>query len=280
LAEYEGNANLAEVLDDLRTLPFLAPRRVVVLRDADSFISANRSHLEDYLAEPCPTGTLVLMPKTFPSNTRLYKRVAEIGRCIACQPPKAFALPKWLVERARDAYNKRLDNEAARQIVDNAGNNLGLLDGELAKLALYVGTRPTITVDDVAALVGHHREEKVFGLLNAMADGDIKTAMQLWEDVWQTDRAAPHRAIGGIAFGVRRMLEAHVELHSGKHADYVARRLFTDPARLRQRLQVFTPQRLTRQLRDLSDADVASKTGGVSVRTSIERFILEHSAAS
>ena len=40
-------AELAEVLDELRTLSLLGGRRVVVVNDADGFISAHRSALED-----------------------------------------------------------------------------------------------------------------------------------------------------------------------------------------------------------------------------------------
>ena len=40
------DANIAEVLDELRTMPFLAEKRVVLIKDADPFISANREYLE------------------------------------------------------------------------------------------------------------------------------------------------------------------------------------------------------------------------------------------
>jgi len=281
LSEYEGDeAKPADVLDDLRTLPFLSLRRVVIVREADGFITANRPHLEAYLVEPCETGTLILECRSFPSNTRLYKRVAAIGECIECKAPKGYLLPKWLTDRCRSEHGKRLDDDAARFIVDQVGDNLGLLDNELIKLSLYVGSRQGIALEDATALVGQHREQKVFGLLNAMADGDRTTALRLWEEVWQTDKAAPHRAVGGIAYGVRQMLSAHDMLRGGSTADVVARRLYTDAARLSQRLRVFTQDRLRRQLSQLCDADVASKTGIESVQTAVERFIMEHTAAA
>jgi len=50
-----------EVLDELRTLPFLTDKRVVVVRDAEKFVSDNRVLLEKYFDAPCPTGILVLV---------------------------------------------------------------------------------------------------------------------------------------------------------------------------------------------------------------------------
>lgn len=279
LSEYEGAiAELATVLDDLRTLPFLGPRRVVIVREADSFITAHRASLEEYLAAPSSTGTLILECRSFSAGTRLYKNLEARGGCIKCEGIRSYALPAWLIERAQKEYGKRLDPDAARSLVDHVGENMGMLDGELGKLAVYAGKRTNITPEDVEKLVGHDREQKVFGILGAMAVGDRAGAIRLWEEVWQTDRAAEARAIGGIAYVVRQLLDAHRQIQGGASAFALARRLFLSEDRLKAQLRVFTPERLRRQICDLSEADLAGKTGVRSVRTSIERFILEHSA--
>src|SRR5262245_14136416 len=92
LSEYDGARDVesggpefAAVADDLATLPFLADRRVVVIRDADRFVSGNRERLERYLSAPAPTGTLVLVCRSFPKTTRLYKAAAAIGRLVECK---------------------------------------------------------------------------------------------------------------------------------------------------------------------------------------------------
>src|SRR5438132_14136540 len=60
LNEYDGSGSveLASVLDDLRTLPFLSERRVVLVRDADAFLTRYRQELEEYLESPSPSGVL------------------------------------------------------------------------------------------------------------------------------------------------------------------------------------------------------------------------------
>src|SRR5690349_14407939 len=64
-------ATWAGVLVELQTLPFLSPRRLVVVESADPFVSAHRSQLEKYVGQPAPHGVLVLDVKSWPSNTRL-----------------------------------------------------------------------------------------------------------------------------------------------------------------------------------------------------------------
>src|SRR6516165_6155292 len=63
----------AAVHDELATLPFLGPRRLVVVEDADPFVTRERARLEKYFAEPSAPGVLVLTVKSFPSNTKLAK---------------------------------------------------------------------------------------------------------------------------------------------------------------------------------------------------------------
>src|SRR5690349_17053737 len=68
-------ANLATILDELATLPFLTPRRLVVVENADPFVTRFRPALEKYVADPAETGTLVLDVKAWPANTRLAKLI-------------------------------------------------------------------------------------------------------------------------------------------------------------------------------------------------------------
>ena len=45
-------ATWSAVHDELETLPFLSPRRLVVVDNADPFVTRHRSALEKYAAEP------------------------------------------------------------------------------------------------------------------------------------------------------------------------------------------------------------------------------------
>lgn len=282
LSEYDGSSaslELAAVLDDLRTLPFLTARRLVLLRDADGFISRYRSELEAYTETPSSTGVLVMECKSMPANTRLYKRINNVGRIIKCETIKPAAVPSWIVKHGRSAHGKTIDTKAAALLCDQIGADLGLLDAELQKLAMYVGQRTSITADDVEALTGRCREEQVWGILSAMAAGDRAKALAAWEQVWQTDRAASARAIGGLAFTVRRLLAAKKAQEAGAPIDELRRTLmiWRDDRRLMTELAAFSTSQIEQMLCRLLEADVAAKTSTASVRSSIEALIIEMS---
>jgi len=161
--------------------------------------------------------------------------------------------------------------------VEQLGDEPGLIDAELSKLSTFVGERPSITEDDIAALTGHLREEKVFAVTDAMASGDTASAMAHWEQVLATDRAAPARAIAGLAWGVRRLLEARRAYANGATPFELSRKLFADPETVRRRMELVTVEQLERQQADLLAADLAVKTGASTIELAIEKFIVAHS---
>ena len=276
----EGDrAELAEVLDELRTMSLLGGRRIVIVGDADAFISENRKALEDYCAAPAPEGSLVLLCNTLAANTRLYKAVNKIGRVVRPESPKGRGVVSWIQNRARTPHGKRLGGPAAQMLQDYVGVSLGALDAELSKLVTYIGERDEIATSDVAALTGRHREEKVFAVTDALDVGDAAGALSHWQQVLATDRAAPARALAGMAWGVRRLLDASRQWRDGADIQTLARSMYTDPQILRQRLQRASLEQLAARQKDLLAADLDVKTGLTTVESAIEKFIITHTVA-
>lgn len=277
---FEGDrAELADVLDEVRTPSLLGGLRAVIVDDAEDFISKYRSALESYCANPSDTGCLIFDCDSLPKNTRLYKAVAEKGEVISCEPLKGRALVSWITQRAGKAYGKQLSDAVATQLRDHLGDSLGLLDAELGKLAAYVGQRAEITTDDVRKVTGQLREETVFAVTDAIASGQTAAALRLWEQVLATDRAAQGRSIAGLAWAIRRLLETRRAWDGGASLRTLAPKLFVEPSVLEARLSRCTARQLERQLQDLLEADEAIKTGKSTIEVAIERFIVKHAGA-
>src|SRR5580698_4342714 len=101
--DVEGEtAELAEVLDDLRSFALFGGGKVVVIRDAEEFVSRFREQLEEYVAEPSSSAVLVLRMASLPSNQRIYKAISKTGTIVPCQPPKD--LTGWTIERGKKEH--------------------------------------------------------------------------------------------------------------------------------------------------------------------------------
>lgn len=166
-----------EVFDELATVAlFGGGQRLVIVEDADDFVSENRAALEDYVAQPRGAGTLALVVDSWPSNTRLAKAVAATGLAIECKFPAAAAVLKWLVAWARNRHRAKLERDAAELLLEIVGPEMGLLDQELAKLAAAAG-QAAITAELVQQLVGGWRAKTAWDMLDAALEGRTRQAL-------------------------------------------------------------------------------------------------------
>ncbi|MBN1910775.1 MAG: DNA polymerase III subunit delta [Pirellulales bacterium] len=209
LTVFEGpKATAAEVFEELTTVAmFGGDRRLVVVDEADEFVSANRPALEDYVAGPSRSGVLLLQVKSWPANTRLAKAVAAEGLTVQCTAPTAGRLATWLRKWAKQAHRVALEPAAAEMLVELVGPELGLLDQELAKLAVSTGPDATISPETVQQMVGSWRAKTAWDMLDAAMAGDVRQAMS------QLDRLllageSPIAVLGQIAASLRRFAAA------------------------------------------------------------------------
>lgn len=201
------DADLADVVDALLTVSMWNPRQLVLVEDADEFVTKFRAGLEKYLERPAKKSALVLDVKSWPSNTRLAKKTAEIGLPVDCGPLKPADLQTWLVEQARTRHGSKLDRQAAQLLVELAGTDLALLDQELAKLAAYVGESHEIDSQSVEKLVGGWKAETTWKMLDAARDGQVGAALQLLDKL-VTAGEHPLKLLGGINYVYRQLAQA------------------------------------------------------------------------
>jgi DNA polymerase-3 subunit delta len=206
LSTYPGDkATFAAVFDDLKTMPFLSPRRLVVVEDADPFVTRERDRLGTYFAAPSALGVLVLTVKSFPSNTKLAKQLPDAG-LITCQAPPLPRLTEWCLAWSAACHGKPLTRDAARLLVELVGADMGQLDQEMEKLAIYAGSAEKIDTEDVDTLVGNRRAEntwKIFDLIGAGQSAEALTFL----DRLLTQGEEPMKLLGAFSAQLRRLAQ-------------------------------------------------------------------------
>jgi DNA polymerase III subunit delta len=200
-------ASLADVFDEVRTLPFLAKARVVVVENADPFVTAHRRELEAFAEKPSRSGHLILSVKSWPSNTKLAKLVEKVGLAIDCKSPSVRELPSWLISLAKVRSRVALDRNAADLLLELVGPEVGLLATEVEKLAVYVGERKQIVRDDVAAMVGAGQAQKIWSAIQAATTGDGERALHTLDLLFSANES-PHEMLGAIRFSLLKTYQA------------------------------------------------------------------------
>ncbi len=221
VASLDATAELADVLDELRTLPLLAPHRAVIVRDADAFVAAYRGQIEEYLESPSDTASLILMVSSWPKNTRLYKVVDQCGKAIDCSVPETGDLSKFLRDAAAQR-GKQIAPAAADLLGQWIGADLAALNAEIEKLSLYVGDRETISPEDVSAVVSATAGPAAFALTNALTAGDGRKALESLDGMLTT-RGEEFKVLGMIGWHLRKALRARQLIAQGSSPDAALR---------------------------------------------------------
>jgi DNA polymerase-3 subunit delta len=178
--------DLSDVLDELFTLPFFSKKRLVIVEDADTFVTKHRKDLEAYVQKPSASGILLLQVKQWTATTNLAKLVDKLGmtlECSALRDKDTAKLVAWLIDYAQTRCDARLDKGAANLLVDLAGLEVGILASELEKLAVYAGSSKKIDRGDVARMVGAGRVETIWKALDAATTGQGAAAMELIDNL-------------------------------------------------------------------------------------------------
>ena len=174
---------LATVLDEVCTLPFFSRRRLVVVDDADVFVTKHRKDLELYVGNPSTSGSLLLQVKQWPATTKLAQLFEKAGLSINASAPRETDLVTWLTQLARTRFGVQLPVDSARLVLELVGPEAGLLAAEVEKLAVYAGDSKRIERDDIAKLVGGGRVETIWKALDAATTGQGPLALELLENL-------------------------------------------------------------------------------------------------
>ncbi len=157
---------------------------VVLIEHADTFVTAHRPQLEQWASKPHSDCLLIVEVKTWMSSTKLAKAAAALGPAIECGVPSKGAeagkfkrsAAKWLAGRARDEHQTQIDSGAVETLMDLLPLSLGLLDQEIARLAL-LAEGGKITHKVVVDNVGGWRIRQTWDMIDAAADGKTADAL-------------------------------------------------------------------------------------------------------
>jgi DNA polymerase III subunit delta len=166
-----------EVHSLCNTLPMLAERRVVVLRDVEGWKRKTKGKAEflRYLERPSLETVVVLVQGS--AEDAEDKELSRGAYTVKFDPPSTELAEKWALRRAGQ-LGLTLDPEAARHLVRSVGSDLGPLQSELAKLAALPSSE-MLTPERVGELVGIRHGETLWDWREAVLNGESGPAVTL-----------------------------------------------------------------------------------------------------
>ena len=281
----ELNENLMEnpstdaLIAAAETLPFLADKRLVVVREHPALAGKAEAdeRLTEYMAHVPDSCVMVFLCRgKADARKKLYRAIQKHGAVVTFSPLGDAELNAWII-RSFTALGKRCAPQTASLLAFTVGNDTALLRAEMEKIAALCGEREDVADEDVRAVATRSIECTVFEMVDAVVAGQQGKAFGLLRDMLTTgsDR------LGILAMLLRQFrLMQHIKIMQYEKVP---------PADIKQRLGIkpFAAERCMRQAGGYTGGQVKKavqiclnteymvKSGGYNEEGALETAMLE-----
>jgi DNA polymerase-3 subunit delta len=171
-----SDLSLGALVEHAEALPFLSPKRVVVVEGMAARLEqkgrgqepALLGQMREYLPRMADSTVLVFRERTaLASGHPLVALVGQVGEVREFAAPRPQELAQWIVQRVRDA-GAEISPAACTLLAATAGSDPGVLRQEVEKLVTYVGAQGHISERLVAELASEARLSDIFALVDAI----------------------------------------------------------------------------------------------------------------
>ena len=211
---YGGDASLRQVIEAARTLPMMAPRRIVIVMRAERCLTPKRESqgttadleaFEAYLADPQPHASLILVASDLDKRRRTTTRLLKAATVVACGVIESLADGERWVRRRVAVEGLAMEPAAARLLAAQAGPDLTRLRGDVERLVLFAAGQSSVGVDDVREIAGPAVAHDDWAVARAIERGQTAQALKQLALVIESG-AAPYMVLGQLAWVVRTKL--------------------------------------------------------------------------
>jgi DNA polymerase-3 subunit delta len=277
-AEDLNKAGWGALEGELAAHPFGRPPRVVVVRVgvSDKFPSEAAAELARIKPRINPDATLCVFFDAVPdARLKFFKDAAKEGLEVDCLPPEARDLPRWLIGRFR-ARGAVLTPEGARAVIERAGTDIGVLEGEAEKLSIFPGGEGPIGPAEAARWVSLSPTAEIYELGGPLGAGRLDQALSTLLDL--SSHAAPMSLIYMVGTHFLRLLalQSRLQAAGGRLGDQVlADAASVKPGQLRHlrpQLERWTMGRLKEAMAALEGAHRAMVTSPAGQKIVLEEL--------
>lgn len=184
------NPEVDELIAAAETMPFIAERRVIVVRECDVLTAGKKAEDEgkaekiiSYLEHVSPFSVLVFVVKgNADKRKKLYSFLKKRGGIVEFASMGDVECSHWIVQSLR-AMGKQIDASTVGKLIFTVGHSAALLRQEMDKLASYTGERQNIVPEDIDAVCTKSLECTVFQMVDAQVAGRQEEAFRLLADM-------------------------------------------------------------------------------------------------
>ena len=275
---FEGkDINPKQVIDLAETLPFFAERRVILIENSGFFKNAC-DELAEYLAQPAASTYFVFVEEEVDKRSRMYKAVKNAGKIVEFATQTEELITRWVLARLKKE-GKNITGSVMQLFLSKTGSDMGNIDRELEKLICYTMDKSVIEAADVEAVCVGQTTNKIFEMVNAIAEKNQKKALSLYYDLLAL-KEPPMRILFLITRQFHILMQVKDLRRLGFDNKSIASKAGIPEFAVRRNLvqaKSFSMKELRAALEDGVRAEEDTKTGRMTDQLAVETFLIRYS---
>jgi DNA polymerase-3 subunit delta len=243
----EANADPYDIINRANTIPFLAGRRLVIVRRTEKFTTDQLDKFLPYLEDPAKSTCLIFIASKTDFRIIFYKRIKDMGLAVNFTEMKGRQVAPWIRQRARE-LGINISENACIHLQEIVGDRPIDLYNELVKLQLRYGDR-NIGEEEVKEMAIYGRTYTIFNLLDHLSIKNIGGSLLALKSFLEEEdkRLGPLRLTGMLNKQIVLLLQTKAIVEKGGRSKDVVKKLG---------VQFFVAEKLVKQSAHWSTDDL------------------------
>ena len=266
-----------QVQSSIETLPFMAERRVVIIKESGAFDlkPGKMGELADLMQDIPESATVIWIESKVDKRSKFYKAVQKYGYVVEFKRLGENELLTWIGQEVK-RKGVQLDRNTASYFLSLTGNDMVRIQMELEKLTSYAKERGIISREDVDSIVSVTIENSIFKLTDHLGNQQPAAAYRIYRQLLE-DNEPVQRIFFMMIRQFRLLYKA--SLMQGADRNAVAKELGVPSfaaGNYQNQARRFGEKRLKELLNKLLDLDTATKTGELDAEEAATLVILQY----
>lgn len=198
------NIDIPKLIDTAQTLPFFAPRRLIVIKDSGVFKASNEM-LAQYLKDIAEDTYFVFCEEEVDKRNKVYKAVQDAGYVAYFDRLNEDGLSRWTATYFAK-FGKKITNGNMQFLLERIGNDMDTIRNESDKLIDYLGEREIIEKDDIETMVSPNINAKTYEMTDCIAAGNTNGALKIYTELLSL-KVAPEAIMSSVITMFKQLYE-------------------------------------------------------------------------